>query len=554
MKKLLTKLFLLTSVLIYSQDARLDFDYSITNPAVGDTITVNIKTADVNSSTPSLIQFDLQYNSQLVTKINNTFTVLANGTNSTAQTALSEFTGYKWSDGNADAANLSALYTGWNSNSIGYSANNSYNVERVTIQDGQDIVHGNIYQIKLKIKDRAAAGIADYSDIIELNWGRMIDNSDNTNYTVTSAADNIDLTNVAGVNAGTVTINVNSPHSNKDKMTYKIYNSSQLTNNVPTSGVTPAYSGNFDANGQLQSSDLSLDATYYLEIESADGGSGWMNNIVTVTDAYKAFQYAIATDINGGSTAVFEYVLQKMLGDVNNDGNNDINDSYEFLAHINGYESSAAIPTANGTADYHYAGLIADFGVAANNYETKLFTVTESAKTFNFGHAFKGDLDFSHSTEPTADAAKQANFTVSSIVNPNTGQNMIISNSSTPDENYVLDIASAIVDGKVELTVNLNTTGLVGSQFNIVFDNTILAFESIKYDTGNEMTDFSRVKDNKLWIGSLDYNGQKEIKTGTPYIVTFNMIQTVQNTAGLINYTITEGVKANGTKVNFNIQ
>ena len=26
------------------------------------------------------------------------------------------------------------------------------------------------------------------------------------------------------------------------------------------------------------------------------------------------------------------------------------------------------------------------------------------------------------------------------------------------------------------------------------------------------------------------------------------------NTAGLINYTVTEGVKANGTKVNFNIQ
>ena len=181
MKKLLTKLFLLTSVLIYSQDAKLDFDYSISNPAVGDTITINIKTIDVNSSTPSLIQFDLQYNNQLVTKISNTFTVLSNNTNSTAQTALSEFTGYKWSDGNETATNLSALYTGWNSNSIGYSANNNFNVERVTIQDGQDIVHGDVYQIKFKIKDRASAGIADYSDIVELTWGRMVDNSDNPN-------------------------------------------------------------------------------------------------------------------------------------------------------------------------------------------------------------------------------------------------------------------------------------------------------------------------------------------------------------------------------------
>ena len=68
------------------------------------------------------------------------------------------------------------------------------------------------------------------------------------------------------------------------------------------------------------------------------------------------------------------------------------------------------------------------------------------------------------------------------------------------------------------------------------------------------MTNFSRTKDNKLWIGSLDYNGEKTIKTGTPYKVVFNMITPVNNTVGLINYTVTEGVKANGTKVNFNIQ
>ena len=115
-------------------------------------------------------------------------------------------------------------------------------------------------------------------------------------------------------------------------------------------------------------------------------------------------------------------------------------------------------------------------------------------------------------------------------------------------------MSSGIVDCKVELTINLNTSGLVGSQFNVVFDDTILAFESIKFDTGADMTNFTRTKDNKLWIGSLDYNGEKEIQLGTPYLVTFNMLQTVQNTAGLISYTVTEGVKANGTKVNFNIQ
>ena len=556
MRNLLATLLLLTSTFTFSQAAYLNMTTSdVSNIAVGDTLQVTVKNTNMQS-TPSLAQFDIEFNNQLLNHVGTTYPVTSNGTNSSAQTALSTFTGYKWSDGtNLSGTVISQQYNNWGTNGSGYSTSTNLTVLRTTIQDGQTLATDtSLVTFSFVVKDRASTNYTNYSSIVELNWGRLVDNSSNTSYDVHTQAGTISLTNVAGVNAGTVTINVNSPHSNKDKMTYKIYESTQLENNIPKSGESPTYSGNFDSNGQFQSTALSLDATYYIEIESADGGSGWMNNIVTVTDAYKAFQYAIATDINGQSTAVFEYVLQKMLGDVNGDGSNDINDSYEFLAHINGYESSTDIPTATGTADYHYAGLMADFGVAANNYETKLFTVTETVKTFNFGHAFKGDLDFSHSTEPTATAAKQDNFTVSSIINPNTGKAMTISNSSTPDENYILDISSAIVDGKVELTVNLNTTGLVGSQFNIVFDNTILAFESIKYDTGNEMTDFSRVKDNKLWIGSLDYNGQKEIKTGTPYIVTFNMIQTVQNTAGLINYTITEGVKANGTKVNFNIQ
>ena len=519
MRNLLATLLLLTSTFAFSQAAYLNMTTSdVSNIAVGDTLQVTVKNTNMQS-TPSLAQFDIEFNNQLLNHVGTTYPVTSNGTNSSAQTALSTFTGYKWSDGtNLSGTVISQQYNNWGTNGSGYSTSTNLTVLRTTIQDGQTITTDSSHvTFSFVVKDRASTNYTNYSSIVELNWGRLVDNSSNTSYDVHTQAGTISLTNVAGVNAGTVTINVNSPHSNKDKMTYKIYESTQLENNIPKSGESPAYSGNFDSNGQFQSTALSLDATYYIEIESADGGSGWMNNIVTVTDAYKAFQYAIATDING-------------------------------------YESSTDIPTATGTADYHYAGLMADFGVAANNYETKLFTVTETVKTFNFGHAFKGDLDFSHSTEPTATAAKQDNFTVSSIINPNTGKAMTISNSSTPDENYILDISSAIVDGKVELTVNLNTTGLVGSQFNIVFDNTILAFESIKYDTGNEMTDFSRVKDNKLWIGSLDYNGQKEIKTGTPYIVTFNMIQTVQNTAGLINYTITEGVKANGTKVNFNIQ
>ena len=557
MRNINTILFTLLTLSAFSQDAYLDLVFTGTNVSVGDEISVFVKSTDNNSATPSLIQFDLEYNNALLTKVSTTYSVLSNGTNSTAQTANSSFASYQWSDGSAvAAAQLSDLYAGWNSNSAGYSSANDWNVERITIQDGQDIVHGNLVEIKFTVKDRSSSTYTDYSNMVKLNWGRMVDNSDNTNYDVDSQTDAVGISAVAGVNAGAVTINVQSPHSNKDKMQYKIYDVSQTetVNGIvqPKSGENPLLSGDFDNSGAFQTSTLSLNGQYYIDIDATDGGSGWMDNIATVTDAYKAFQYAIATDINGGSTGIFEYDLQKVLGDVTADGNVTIDDSFEFLAHINGYTVSSDISTAN--ASTHYNGLMSDYGLEDSNWGTKLFTVTETAKTFNFGHAFRGDLDFSHSTEPTNAGGKNDNFTVSSIINPNTGKNMVISNSSQPDEIYSLDIASSIVDGKVELNINLGKEDLVGTQFNIVYDNSILEFESITYDSGNDMTNFSRSKDNKLWIGSLDYNGEKTIKTGTPYKVVFNMITPVNNTAGLINYTVTEGVNANGTKVNFNIQ
>ena len=193
--------------------------------------------------------------------------------------------------------------------------------------------------------------------------------------------------------------------------------------------------------------------------------------------------------------------------------------------------------------------LIDDWGVPAKEMLTRVFTITETVKTFNFAHSFRGDLDFSHSTEPTAAAAKNNPFTVSSINNPS---DMTV--SFAPDENYNLDVNSAIVNGKVELTVNLTREDLVGAQINLKYDTTKLTFDSLVYDTGNEMTNFSRVKEDKIWIGSLDTNGTKFIKKGTPYKVIFNINQQLANTAGLISYSVTEGVKANGTKVKFNIQ
>jgi hypothetical protein len=83
----------------------------------------------------------------------------------------------------------------------------------------------------------------------------------------------------------------------------------------------------------------------------------------------------------------------------------------------------------------------------------------------------------------------------------------------------------------------------------------MLTLEDVVFDTGNTMTNFSSVKTaGVVKFGSLDQNGANTIKAGTPYKLIFTPKQAIQNTAGLVSFNLTEGVKTDGTKVKFNIQ
>jgi len=96
---------------------------------------------------------------------------------------------------------------------------------------------------------------------------------------------------------------------------------------------------------------------------------------------------------------------------------------------------------------------------------------------------------------------------------------------------------------------------MVGSQFNIVYDPNVLSLENVIFDTGNTMTNFSNiVQDGIVRVGSFDQNFETTVKEGTPYKLIFTPLETIENTSGLISFRVKEGVKADGTKINFIIQ
>ena len=121
-------------------------------------------------------------------------------------------------------------------------------------------------------------------------------------------------------------------------------------------------------------------------------------------------------------------------------------------------------------------------------------------------------------------------------------------------ENYNLTINTSLVGGKVLLETNFDLQNLVGTQFIVQYDPSMLTFDEVKFDAGSNMTNFATPKGNKIYFGSLDQSGTQTIKTGTPYKLVFTPKTTLTNTAGLIYFKVAEAVKQDGTKVILKIQ
>lgn len=569
MKKFLFLFFLPLTLL--SQDLKLDHSYISGAPfEVGDTVTIKFNTLDENSSTPYLIMFDYQYNNKLLEKIDHTFKVNSNNTNTSAQTTLYHWDGYKFkilSTYNANDLDNQYLY-GWQNRTSVSGDSNSYpsdadwSVERIVIQDGIAIAHNaTLIEVRFKVKDRQGTNYSNYEEVTRLNWAKMTPSNTSTLYDVQGMSMKVNLDNqgdVTGVDAGAVTINLNSDAKANyaTDFTYAIYEASG-TNGKTGNAIK---SGNFDANGQIitDASDLTIGKSYYLEIKVNDQAN-WLDDVLTVADAFLIFKEAIGTQGGGpggvaGSTT-FSYSLQNLLGELNNSGNVDFDDSYQALAHINGVENISEWFTSTTNGSKNVWGRVEQLGVSTNDYyfgQDFIFKVTDDNKTFNYGHALIGDVNFSHSYTPTAEGSTNGG----TIAYPENGEPRYTINALADPIISNLDITSELIEGEVHVSINLLEEELAGTQFNIKYDNTILTLNNVIFDTGNEMTNFVNHKEEMalVKVGSLDQNGETAIKTGIAYKLIFTPNLALDNTSGLVNFKFNEGVKKDGNIVKFNIQ
>ena len=288
----------------------------------------------------------------------------------------------------------------------------------------------------------------------------------------------------------------------------------------------------------------------------------WMNNIITVSDAYKAFLGIAQTDINGTKN-FFQYNRERIMANVSKDdgagtGIYNETDAYYLFSHVMGIDVStqAYIPSSTATSLRYGSSLLNQGWLdGTNKYIT---IVTSPTQAVDMVFAWNGDLDFSHSSSLTEIASRIAAGTYANSIKDNTATIKsfgVQSMSYTPTiETAKLGLVSTITNGKVVLTGTLTKEGLAGLEVILQYDNSKLTFDNISFDAGANVTNFSTNGDGRLTFGSMDQMKTGRIKTGTPYKLTFTPKETITNTAGLFYTVLADAVDGNGNKINLIVE
>jgi len=290
----------------------------------------------------------------------------------------------------------------------------------------------------------------------------------------------------------------------------------------------------------------------------------WMNNIVTVSDAYKAFLGHSQTDISGTANFFTYPNLEKKVGLITkNKTEFGESDSYYLFAHVMGInvDTPAMIPSNTSTSVRWYSGLLNQSwldGVVKNKV-----IIDTPTKEVHAVFAWGGDLNWSHSSDPAVIASRISSGIYTNAVNKSEAlvvknmslsSNIVMAYQTKAAETAKLSVTSTLENGKVVLTTTLTKEELAGLQVIMNYDDSKLTLDNVIFDAGSTMTNFSTKEDGRLTFGSIDQTKISRIKTGTPYKLIFTPKVQLTNTAGLFFFVLSDAVDAKGNKIDLIIE
>jgi hypothetical protein len=165
------------------------------------------------------------------------------------------------------------------------------------------------------------------------------------------------------------------------------------------------------------------------------------------------------------------------------------------------------------------------------------FTLGSLNNTYNISVTWLGDVNLSHSAQQTASGVATNSIRTMSL-STNSVSNEI--NASLMGEN---------VGGNVIITISIDPLQqeLVGTQFQLDYDNTSLEFRKVEFVTKGNPTNFGTDKGTYVKIGSLISDGSTILDKTTEYKITFVPKIGIQGVLGLTSVSATDAVNKAGT-------
>ena len=551
MKKIL--LFLGVLMISLSSFGQLTVNQTV-SPAgpykVGDTLSVKYTVAR-GVTLPRYFWVRYSFNNKALAMVPNS-TVFSQGTS--VQTFFTGWNNYKFTP----AANVAdtQLYAQYLATPWAYVVNNDWNVGQLTVQRTDAAINGDIATQKFVLKDQNT-----YNDIHKLDLAYAINDSSVYISPITRSSTNISLTGVSG-NTSQFKVKVLFPQG------YTI-----TDHNVQLMKLKSDGSGDIDWTQQPIAQlplDGSGEALFTTQVKVGDSvgvfvspasSKAWMNNVITVSDAYKAFLGHSQTDISGTANFFTYPNLEKKVGNITkNDAVFNESDSYYSFAYVMGQDVStnAFIPTNTATSWRWFSGLL-NQNWLDGNIKNKVLIDSPTKEVYAV-FAWGGDLNWSHSSDPAVIASRisagQYTNSVNSIQTNSTKSisNVSMSYKTEAIETAKLSVTSTLEGGKVVLTTNLTKEGLAGLEVVMNYDESKLTLDNIIFDSGSTITNFSTNKDGRLTFGSIDQLKTARIKAGTPYRLVFTPKVNLTNTAGLFYFVLSDAVDGAGNKIDLIIE
>ena len=315
-----------------------------------------------------------------------------------------------------------------------------------------------------------------------------------------------------------------------------IYNSSIRNMNGSNTEYSFACDISFGATTAYKPQSISLTTTNNL--------STLYNNIVTVTDVYLAFKELANGGIFGNQSGnEFTYGIQYKNADVNDDGYFNEKDCFALLQNLTG--AKTLVDTFNLNKTMRIIPQTTYDSIGKSNWVT--FTTPlgsgysfnintdKPTDTFNLAVTWKGDVNLSHSTTP-----KSNNITTMSVRNMSVVSNEI--NAS---------IISEVIGDSIYAYITLDplSQNVVGTQFQLNYDNSILKFKGIQFITKGSPTNYVTDKGDYINLGSLISDGNTSLDKTTTYKISFSSNTKLDNIFGLISIGSTDAVNKSGVSL-----